>query len=136
MGRPKVFISFDFENDRSVKEGVVAQTRVPGCPFDFTDHSIKEPIVSGPWVEEARRLIGEADCVAVLCGRQTHQSNGQLTELQIAKELGRRYVLISATSQHTPTRPKSASPTEPIWPATWESVAALLRGEQPKAQPR
>lgn len=129
MSKPKVFISFDFD-DRSVKEGLVAQARDSKCPFDFIDNSIKEPL-SERWAAEARRLIVASDCVAVLCGVQSHQSMGQFTELQIAKEVGRRYFLLRAARQQTPTRPKAASPEEPMYPATWPTVAALLGGERP-----
>lgn len=113
-----------------MKEGLVAQTSDSRCPFEFSDHSIKE-VLSGPWVTEARRLIADADCVAVLCGVQSHQSKGQSTELQIAKEVGKSYFLISASRKQPATRPVSASPKELIYPATWPTVAALLRGERP-----
>ena len=129
MAKPKVFVSFDYD-DRSVKEGLVAQERDPACPFDFADNSITV-VLSDGWVAEARRLIAAADYVVVLCGTQSHQSKRQLTELQIAKELGKRHFLLRATREHTPTRPRSARPDEPLYPASWPTVAALLRGEHP-----
>lgn len=130
MARQRVFISFDVA-DRDVKQGLVAQASDPACPFDFIDHSLQNAVPSG-WTEAARRLIGQADFVIVLCGDQTHQATGVETELQIAKELNKPYALIRATRLHTATRPKSASPHEPMYPATWPTVAALLRGEKPQ----
>lgn len=129
MKKKRVFISFDIA-DRDVKENLTKQAEDPSCPFTFTDNSIDQAL-PGKWVAEARRLIGESDFVIVLCGDQTHQATGVETELQIAKELGRPYALISATRKHTATRPSSASPSEVIYPATWPTVAALLRGERP-----
>lgn len=129
MAHKRVFIAFDVA-DRDVKQGLVAQSADPNCPFTFIDNSIPHALPE-KWVAEARRLIAESDFVIVLCGDQTHQAKGVETELQLTKELGKPYALIKATRLHTPTRPKSASPSEPMYPATWPTVAALLRGERP-----
>ena len=131
MAKNKVFICFDIA-DRDVKQNLVTQAADPSCPFTFTDNSIQQALPD-KWVAEARRLIGESDFVIVLCGDQTHQATGVETELRIAKELSKPYALIKATRQYTPTRPRSASPSEPMYPATWPTVAALLRGERPAA---
>lgn len=129
MAKKRVFISFDIA-DRDVKEGLVAQSKEPSCPFTFLDNSIQQAMPE-KWATEARRLIGESDYVIVLCGDQTHQAKGVEIELQIAKELGKPYALVKSTRKYTATRPKSASPTDPIYPATWPTVAVLLRGERP-----
>ncbi|MCI0630121.1 MAG: TIR domain-containing protein [Phycisphaerales bacterium] len=129
MAKPRVFISFDIA-DRDVKQNLVTQAADPKCPFTFVDNSIPQALPD-KWVPEARRLIRDSDFVIVLCGDQTHQATGVETELQITKELKKPYALIKATRQYTPTRPRSASPTEPMYPATWPTVAALLRGEKP-----
>lgn len=128
----KVFISFDYD-DLDVKQGLVAQAKMANAPFEFSDHSIKERVAEA-WVAEARQLIGEANYVFVICGEQTHQSKGAETELQITKEMKKPYALLRGTRKNTPTRPKSASPTEPMYAATWPTVAALLRGERPPVQ--
>lgn len=130
MAKKKVYICFDIA-DRDVKQNLVTQAADPACPFLFTDNSILQALPE-KWVAEARRLIGESDFVIVLCGDQTHQAKGVETELRITKELGKPYALIKATVQYTPTRPKSASPSEPMYPARWPTVAALLRGEKPQ----
>ncbi len=131
MAKKRVFISFDIA-DRDVKQNMVAQAADPNCPFTFTDNSIQQALPD-KWAAEARRLIGESDLVIVLCGDQTHQAKGVETELQITKELKKPYALVKATRQYTPTRPKSASPTETMYPATVPTVSALLRGERPAA---
>lgn len=131
MGKKRVFISFDIA-DRDVKEGLVKQASDPNCSFTFTDNSLQQAIPE-KWAAEARRLIAESDYVIVLCGDQTHQAKGVETELQIAKELKKPYALVKATRTHVATRPKSASPTETMFPATQATVAALLRGERPAA---
>ena len=127
--KKRVFISFDIA-DLDVKQNLVAQAADPSCPFTFVDNSILQAL-SEKWVGEARRLIRDSDFVIVLCGVQTHQASGVDTELQIAKELKKPYALIKATRVGIPTRPKSAGPAEPMYAATWNTVAILLRGGWP-----
>ena len=42
MAKNKVFISFDFDNDRALKEFMVGQARNADSPFEISDHSLKE----------------------------------------------------------------------------------------------
>lgn len=131
MAKKIVYIAFDIA-DRDVKQNLVTQTTDPTCPFTFVDNSIQASFPE-KWVAEARKLINESDYVIVLCGDQTHQAKGVETELRMAKELKKPYSLIKATRKYTPTRPRSASPSEPMFSATWSTIAALLRGEKPPA---
>lgn len=129
QGRLRVFISFDFD-DLDVKNGLVAQASREKAPFSFTDNSIRTQIDEG-WVKEARRRIESSDVVIVICGKQSHQSKGQETELRLAKELRKRYFLLKGERKESPTRPRSASPEEPMYSARWPTLTALLRGEKP-----
>lgn len=129
MAKLRVYIAFDIA-DLDVKQNLVTQASDPNCGFTFVDNSIQQALPD-KWVAEARRLISLSQHVIVLCGDQTHQAKGVETELQIAKELGKPYSLIKATRKHTPTRPRSASATDPMYPATHATIAALLRGAIP-----
>ena len=37
-----VFVSFDFDNDRVLKDFIVGQSRLDDSPFEVIDHSLKE----------------------------------------------------------------------------------------------
>jgi hypothetical protein len=39
LGKKKVFVSFDFDNDRAQKEFIIGQARHADSPFEVTDHS-------------------------------------------------------------------------------------------------
>ena len=42
MAKKKVFISFDFDNDNTLKEFIVGQAKLADSPFEVSDHSLKE----------------------------------------------------------------------------------------------
>lgn len=130
MTAKRVYFAFDYDADLGVKQGIVAQSKLENCPFDFVDNSISREVPER-WTAEARRLIAASDCVIVLCGEQTHQSKGVETELQIAQELEKRYFLLRATRGGTPTRPRNARATDKIWSSRWPTVKTLLEGGTP-----
>lgn len=41
MAKKHVFVSFDFDNDKILKEFVIGQSRNPDSPFEVIDHSLK-----------------------------------------------------------------------------------------------
>ncbi|TMQ04988.1 MAG: hypothetical protein E6J90_50135 [Deltaproteobacteria bacterium] len=124
-----MYIAFDYD-DRDVKENLVAQSKLPECPFEIVDSSILQQIPQD-WVSVARRLISGSECVLVLCGEQTHQARGVAIELQIAQELGKRYFLLRGTRKGTPTRPRNARASDPVWTFRWPTIHALLDGRTP-----
>ncbi len=127
--RKRVYIAFDFD-DLGVKQGLIAESRRPDCPFEFVDNSISTAIEAA-WAAEAEKLIVGSSCVVVLCGVQTHQARGVATELQIAQKLGKPYFLLRGTRVGTPTRPRHARDTDRIWTYRWRTLDALLCGRVP-----
>ena len=81
----RVFISFDIDNDKGVKEMLAGQANLPDSPFEFKDASVKEPL-TGDWKEKVKRRMDNIDIVIVLCGEKTHTASGVAAELTIAKE--------------------------------------------------
>lgn len=130
MVKKKVYIAFDYD-DLGVKSNLIAESKRPDCPWEFTDYSIRQA-VQGPWVAEAKRLIAASDCLIVLCGVQTHQAVGVAIELQAAQEINKHYFFLSGTRQGTPTKPTHARATDKIWTYRWPTVETLLdRGIPP-----
>ena len=86
MLRKKVFVSFDFDNDKTLKDFIIGQSRNPDSPFEVMDYSLKEAAPERAWVEKARRAIGRADVFIILLGPKTRYARGVLTELRIADE--------------------------------------------------
>jgi hypothetical protein len=44
MAKTKVFISFDFDNDETLKDFLVGQSKLEDSPFELADWSIKEAL--------------------------------------------------------------------------------------------
>jgi hypothetical protein len=90
----RVFVSFDFDNDQSLKHLIIGQTRHPDLDFEVVDHSLKEAAPEKDWVEKARRAIGRSELVLVVVGAQTHRAPGVLKEVKMAREAGVKVVQI------------------------------------------
>jgi len=119
-----VFISFDYDHDRDLKELLVGQSRHTKTPFSITDHSIRKETIG--WKADARKRIARAHVVIVICGLHTHQAVGVAGEVQIAKEEGVKYRLLRGRKDGTVQRPKGTSAlTDPINDWTWANLRAM-----------
>jgi hypothetical protein len=85
--KKRVFVSFDFDNDRSLKEFIVGQARLPESPFEVMDYSLKEAAPERNWEDKAARAIARSDIVFVMLGTRTYRASGVLKEIKIARSL-------------------------------------------------
>jgi hypothetical protein len=127
MARQKVFVSFDFDNDSTIKMFLVNQSKLEDTPFDIWDSSVKEHM-DGDWVAKVRTKIRNADIVCVLCGEKTHTAKGVAVELQIAKELGKPYFLLKGYRDAVCTKPTTATTADKMYNWTWENLKTLIHG--------
>lgn len=88
VAKKRVFVSFDFDNDQSLKHLIIGQTKNPDLDFEVIDHSLKEAAPEKDWVDKARRAIGRSELVLVIVGAQTHRAPGVLKEVKMAREAG------------------------------------------------
>lgn len=88
VSKKKVFVSFDFDNDRALKDFIIGQARLADSPFEVVDHSLKEAAPERDWPVKARAAIKRSDLVLVMVGRQTHRAQGVLREVAMAREEG------------------------------------------------
>lgn len=126
MFNKKVFISFDYDNDKDIKENLVAQTRQSFCSYEIRDESIKAPIDS-KWREEARQRIKNCDVVIVLCGEHTDTASGVAAELTIAQEENIPYFLLQGRRCKECKKPNHAKRSDEIHPWTWNTIDSLLK---------
>lgn len=83
----RVFVSFDFDNDKILKDFIVGQAKKEDSPFEITDMSMKEAAPEKDWLEEAERRIKRSDTMLIMLGPKTHKAPGVLKEVRIAKKL-------------------------------------------------
>ena len=87
MVKAKVFISFDYNNDRSLKDLLVGQAKNEDSPFEISDWSLKEAAPEEDWEERAEEKIKRVDILCVIAGEKTYKANGVLKEIAIADSL-------------------------------------------------
>ena len=84
MAKKKVFVSFDFDNDKVLKDFIIGQAKLDDSPFEVSDHSLKEAKPEQDWLDHARRAIGRADVFITMLGSKTKTASGVLKEIKIA----------------------------------------------------
>jgi len=88
MAKKKVFISCDFDNDKTLKDFIIGQAKNADSPFEVSDFSLKEAAPERKWLKRAHRAISRSDVFIVMLGPKTNKAPGVLKEVKIANELG------------------------------------------------
>jgi len=94
MTKKKVFVSFDFDNDKIIKDFIIGQSKLPDSPFEVIDHSLKEAAPESGWEVKANAAIKRSDIVIVMVGPQTHRAPGVLKEVRMARNATKHIVQI------------------------------------------
>lgn len=121
--KTRVFISFDFDNDKALKHFIVAQSNLPNSPFELVDLSLKEAAPEKQWVEKARISIKKSDLVLVLVGQETYRASGVLKEVKIAREEGISIVQMIGYKDRTYTPVPDAGR---LYSWNWKNLKKLL----------
>jgi hypothetical protein len=87
MAKKKVFISFDFDNDKILKDFIIGQAKHDDSPFEVSDFSLKEAAPEKDWLDKAKTAIARADIFIVMLGPKTKNAPGVLKEVKIANEV-------------------------------------------------
>ena len=86
MAKKRVFVSFDFDNDKVLKDFIIGQSRLADSPFEVIDTSLKEAAPMKTWEDKARLAIKRSNIVVVMVGPKTHSAPGVLKEVAMARE--------------------------------------------------
>jgi hypothetical protein len=121
--RTPIFVSFDFDNDRKLKDFIIQQARRPDSPFDVIDHSLKEAAPERSWEQKASRAIARAKVVLVMVGPQTYRAPGVLKEIRMARELGKRVVQVIGYRDGDYTPVKGAGQ---LYRWNWKNLSKIL----------
>jgi hypothetical protein len=123
MNKKKVFISFDFDQDKALKDLLIGQSLNPECPFDVIDNSLKEAVPEKDWEEKAGEMILKADQVIVLVGAQTHRAPGVMKEVNLARKHHKRIVQIIG---HKDGQYKRVPRAGILYRWTWDNLKKIL----------
>lgn len=127
MAKERVFISFDYDNDKTIKEFLVGQAKLEDSPFEISDWSIKEHL-TGDWKEKARKKIKKVSQVIVLCGEK--KATGVNAELKLAQEEKISYFLLKGYKDKTCVKPKTAKSSDKMYRWTWDNLKKLIAGQR------
>jgi hypothetical protein len=121
--KKRVFVSFDFDNDRVLKDFIIGQSRHSDSPFDVVDTSLKEAAPMKTWEDKARRAIAGSDMVIVMVGEKTHRAPGVLKEVRMARDEEVPIVQIIGykTGKYTPVADAGR-----LYDWNWDNLKKLL----------
>jgi hypothetical protein len=124
MAKKKLFVSFDFDNDKTLRDFIIGQAKLPDSPFDVSDYSLKEAAPEKDWEAKARAAISRSDVFMVMLGPKTVDAPGVLKEVAMALELGKpRFQIIGYTNGSEDWAVPGAGRTY-AW--SWENLKNLL----------
>lgn len=89
MAKKRVFVSFDFDNDKILKDFIIGQAKLDDSPFEVSDHSLKEAAPEKDWLDKARAAISRSEVFIVMLGSKTRTASGVLKEVDIANDLNK-----------------------------------------------
>lgn len=118
-----IFVSFDFDNDRKLKEFIIMQARRADSPFEVTDHSLKEAAPERSWETKAAQAIARSRVVLVMVGPDTHRAPGVLKEIAMARQQDKKVVQIIGYKDGEYTPVKGAGQ---LYRWNWENLKKIL----------
>ena len=124
MAKKKVFVSFDFDNDKVLKDFIIGQAKNSDSPFEVSDHSLKEAKPDKDWLDHANRAIGRAEVFIIMLGSKTKNASGVLKELVIATAKEKQRFQIIGYKNGTVTWAVPGGGRTYNW--NWENLKKLL----------
>ena len=125
MAKKRVFISFDYDNDASLRDSLVEQSRRPDSPFSMVDCSVRAPY-DEQWKRKVRSIVRDVDLVIVICGEQTDKADGVAAELSIVQEERKPYFLLRGHRGRNCAKPRNALRTDVIHGWNWPDLHNLI----------
>ena len=122
MAKTKMFVSFDYGTDLSLKRDLLAQAERTDSPFSVTDVSLQESEPEQDWLSKAQGAIARCDVFVVILGRNTHSAPGVLKEIEVAKGINKHRFQLRP--QGTKWRPMSGAGEMIVW--TWDNLKRKL----------
>ena len=86
MADPRVFISFDFDNNLTSKNLFVGQIKNSRTPFSAEDWSVSEALPQAEWERSLKGRINRCHLMIVLVGKSMWNATGVAKEIGFAKD--------------------------------------------------
>ena len=125
MAKKKVFVSFDFDNDKTLKDFVIGQAKLEDSPLEVVDFSLKEAAPEKTWLDKARAAISRCEVFIVMLGSKARNAPGVLKEVKIANELKKEMFQIIGYRDGSKTWAVPNAGRVYHW--NWENLKTLLK---------
>ena len=122
--RKRVFISFDFDNDQTLKTFLVGQSKLNDSPFSVIDFSLREAAPMKTWEAKAKQRISQAHVFIVMLGPRTRFASGVKKEVAMANQLGKQRFQIIGHSYGT--RDWAVPGAGKVYRWDWDNLKKLL----------
>lgn len=103
MADKKIFVSYDYDNDKHYRYLLSAWDANKSFEFSFDDHST--PLINSENAARIKAAIGAklalADCLLVIVGKETAKSPWVAWEIEKAKQLGLSLVAVKLDDQYS-----------------------------------
>ena len=104
MSKKRIFISFDYDNDKHYKNLLVACDKNDLFDFEFFDESVTVAVNSddAAYIRSViKKKIENATILLCIVGEETHKSGWCSWEIETAKGLGKGLVGVKTNSNNT-----------------------------------
>ena len=124
MAKTRIFVSYDYDNDKTLYDFIIGQAKLPDSPFEVADHSLKEAAPEPTWESKARAAISRADKFIVMLGSRTRWAPGVKKEVAMAKSLDKtRFQIIGYRDG---SRDWALPDAGPVYSWNWDNLKRLL----------
>ncbi len=123
MDKKRLFVSFDFDNDKVLKDFIIGQSKNQDSPFEVTDASLKEAAPERDWAQRAESRIKSCDRVLVMVGAYTYKAPGVLKEVAFARKWD---IPIAQVIGYKDANPTPVPDAGRLYAWNWENLKALL----------
>ena len=121
----RIFISFAIE-DENLRDLLKGQSRNTNSPFEFVDMSVKQPWDS-QWKTKCRTRIRGCDGMISIITRNTKNADGQIWEMNCAKDEGIPLLAIYGNNSHIGATIPNECGYLPVVDWNWEKISAWIK---------
>ena len=123
---PRVFISFDFDNNVTEKHLFAGQSKNSKTPFDIFDWSSKEALPQHTWEETIQAKINKTNMVIVLVGQRMSTATGVAKEIAMAKALNVPVFGVYVGGANTASTLPTGLTRGRVISWSWDTIAAAI----------
>ena len=126
MANKRVFISFP-EQDETLRDFLIGQSKNANSPFEFTDMSVHKPWDS-EWKSKCRTKIKGCNGLIAIITKNTLNADGQIWEINCAED-EEVPILCIKTSEYIPgDRTKAKIGHRRVYNWDWDTISGFIKG--------